>query len=495
MEIFEISEGEEKYQNIFELEKILDIIRNEDEEFIFFVSLAASKILDNNKKTERYYSLIFLNEILNENLKEKEFLKIWPNLFNIFINKMEFKHIFDKEENLFEILFFNYFFNLIIRRFFHLIEPQDYQNLLIIYNEIDNFDILFNFIENNDVIFITSDNLQKNDKGILSFSYKNENFNFMEFKQFLILEEKNLREKEKDKDKGKININLKKNEIFNYNYNFNFDPSKFIRKDTSLEIIILIIFKLIKYNSQNFFNLQLSQNNDFNYLDKIKDCFKFLYRIIYHIKNFEDISIDTLTNIHNIFKLLQEKNLICIILSTNIENSNYFYLLIENLIPKLLISLPNVDDQKWHFYLSVLNTLTNSLLIKENNLQRLTFLHLKNLFRDVKIPKMILKEVFNILASYYNQIRIEVFKHEKYWEDLFFIFFNLIKSNEDIVYTENEIATFWQIYVKGFLDCFRTTSKSENIDDDNILEARILIKETLNFVYNKGIFFILIISD
>jgi hypothetical protein len=495
LEIFEISEGEEKYQNIFELEKILDIIRNEDEEFIFFVSLAASKILDNNKKTERYYSLIFLNEILNENLKEKEFLKIWPNLFNIFINKMEFKHIFDKEENLFEILFFNYFFNLIIRRFFHLIEPQDYQNLLIIYNEIDNFDILFNFIENNDVIFITSDNLQKNDKGILSFSYKNENFNFMEFKQFLILEEKNLREKEKDKDKGKININLKKNEIFNYNYNFNFDPSKFIRKDTSLEIIILIIFKLIKYNSQNFFNLQLSQNNDFNYLDKIKDCFKFLYRIIYHIKNFEDISIDTLTNIHNIFKLLQEKNLICIILSTNIENSNYFYLLIENLIPKLLISLPNVDDQKWHFYLSVLNTLTNSLLIKENNLQRLTFLHLKNLFRDVKIPKMILKEVFNILASYYNQIRIEVFKHEKYWEDLFFIFFNLIKSNEDIVYTENEIATFWQIYVKGFLDCFRTTSKSENIDDDNILEARILIKETLNFVYNKGIFFILIISD
>lgn len=456
MEISGIFEGNDKYQDLFELKKILEIIRNQDEEFIFFVSLAASKILDYNKKAENYYSLIFLNEILNENLKEKEFLKIWQNLFNIFINKMEFKHIFDKEENLFEILFFNYFFNSLIRRFSHLIEPEDYQNLLNIYNDMDNFDILFNFIENNDKIFITAENLQENDLVKFNFFYKNEL-------------KKNNNEENFEKIKQKL-------------YEGKYDPSKFIKKDISLEILIGIIFKLIKYNCQNF----QSNNNEVICLDKLKDCFKFLYRIIFHVKNFKEITIDALFNIHNIFKLLQENNFICSFLSTKVEYSNSFYLLIDLLIPKLLISLPNIDDQKWHFYLSVLNTLTNSLLIENNSLQKQSFFHLKNLFKKIKIPKMILKEVFNILATYHNQMRQVGFKHENFWADLFFIFLNLLESNEDIVNNENEISTFWQIFVKGFLDCFRTTSKSEEIDDDNILEARILIKDTLNFVYNKG---------
>jgi hypothetical protein len=144
---------------LIELNRILELIRSQEEEFIFFVNLASSKILNYTNKTEYYYSLIFLNEILDPGLKEKEFIIIWRSLFNIFFNNMEFKHIFDKEENLFDILFMNNFMYEIMSRFSHVIEIEDYYQLLENYEEIDNFDILFHLLENNDKLII---NLQKN---------------------------------------------------------------------------------------------------------------------------------------------------------------------------------------------------------------------------------------------------------------------------------------------------------------------------------------------
>ena len=430
-------------EEFFELKKILEIIRNQDEEFIFFVSLAASKILDYNK-AEHYYSLIFLNEILNENLNEKEFIKIWQNLFNIFTNKLEFKHIFDKEENLFEILFFNHFFNLIIHRFCHLIEIEDYIQLLSIYSEIENLEILFYFMENNDFLHINSGcYLESDDKNIF-FSY-NKNSKY----------------------------NPKKNSLELNKYN------KLIKRDISVELNILLIYKLINYFSQNFQN----QKSELS-IEKLKDSFKFLYRIISNITNFNDITLDTLSYLHNIFKLLQENNFICFYISYKPDYDESFYRVVNEIIPKLIISLPNIDDQKWHFFLSIMNTLINTLLLEDEITQKKSFVYLTKLFSYIKIPPMILKEVLNILASYFNGMRLCNFKHSNFWIDLFNIFNYLFVYNEEMINNEKEMDRLWQIYIKGFMDNYRQNKKQG--DDLTDINTKSIIRDTLNFVYSRG---------
>lgn len=137
-------------ENLIEITKILELIKNQEEEFLFFVHLAASKIPDDNVKAEHYYSLIFLNELLDSNTKPKDFLTNWQNLYNIYYNKMEFKHLFDKEENLFDILFINYFMYEFFIRFYKLIEPDDYLGIISSYFEIDNCEVLYLIMENND---------------------------------------------------------------------------------------------------------------------------------------------------------------------------------------------------------------------------------------------------------------------------------------------------------------------------------------------------------
>lgn len=143
---------------LIEIKKILEIIVSQEEEFLFFVHLAASKIPDDNQKAEHYYSLVFLNELLNENTSEKEFTTNWQNLFNIFYNKMDFKHLFDKEENLFDIMYINYFMYEIIIRFYKFIESRDYFQILENYLEIDNAEVLYLIMENNNKLVITATN-------------------------------------------------------------------------------------------------------------------------------------------------------------------------------------------------------------------------------------------------------------------------------------------------------------------------------------------------
>ena len=48
-------------EGLIDISKIFEIIKTQEEEFIFFVTLAASKILDYTTKNEYYLSLVFLN--------------------------------------------------------------------------------------------------------------------------------------------------------------------------------------------------------------------------------------------------------------------------------------------------------------------------------------------------------------------------------------------------------------------------------------------------
>lgn len=436
--------------------------------------------------------MIFLNEILNENLNEKEFIKIWQNLFNIFINKMEFKHLFDREENLFEILFFNFFFNLIIRRFSHLIETDDYIQLLTNYLELENYDILFYFMENNDILQINENNCLENEKEKFCFNNKNnindDNNNKNESNIVKTINKNNETNTNSINDSFISKNNSDKNLLCSLKQRINLQNLnlKLIKKDTCIEYNILLVNKLINYYALNF----QGQKNDAIMLAKLKDSFKFLFRILSNLTSFNEITLDSLSYIHNTFKLLQEENFVCLFISqkNGAGCAESFYRLVETLIPRLLPSLPAIDDQKWHFFLSVLNTLVTTLLIEEAFTQAKSFEFLKKMFFEIKIPAMILKEVLNIFASYFNGMRLCNFKHANYWIDLFAVFDNIIKANEDFVNNENEMGRLWQIYVKGFVDNYRQTKKIDSSEKEEIdVQTKLKLKETLNFVFSKSI--------
>lgn len=84
-----------------------------------------------------------------------------PNLLNITRDKLEFKSMFDNEENLFDIMFLNFVITEIMSRFMNVIEIEDYLLILERYLEAENYDVLLLLMESNDKV------LRSIDKNIL----------------------------------------------------------------------------------------------------------------------------------------------------------------------------------------------------------------------------------------------------------------------------------------------------------------------------------------
>ncbi len=163
MGLEEVKKNEMKDEELIDIHQIFDLIKSEDEEFIFFITFSASKIVEFQNKNELYISIIFLKEML-KNISQKSFIKIWPNLYYIFKSRMEFKK--ETEDNLFDMLYINYFLHQIISQYFISIENEEYEQLLENYSDIDNVEILFIILENNDTLIKNANQNNKflNDK-------------------------------------------------------------------------------------------------------------------------------------------------------------------------------------------------------------------------------------------------------------------------------------------------------------------------------------------
>ncbi len=141
---------ENNNQESLNINEILNLIKTEEEIFIFFISISASKIIEYKNKNEFYISLIFLKEVLN-NVSEKNFIKTWPNLFQIFKTKMDFKEQ-NNNEMLFDYLYVNFFLHIIIVDYFTCIENEEYETLINNYLIISDYEVLFIVMENNDLL-------------------------------------------------------------------------------------------------------------------------------------------------------------------------------------------------------------------------------------------------------------------------------------------------------------------------------------------------------
>lgn len=76
---------------------------------------------------------------------------------NITRDKLEFKSMFDNEENLFDIMFLNFVATEIMSRFMNLIDIEDYILILEKYSEAENHDVLLLLMESNNKVLTSID--------------------------------------------------------------------------------------------------------------------------------------------------------------------------------------------------------------------------------------------------------------------------------------------------------------------------------------------------
>ena len=149
-----------QHNEIINLTQIFNEIKKEQEQFMFFISVAINKLNTHNQK-EFYLSLLFLKEILKD-LNHKDFLTIWQNLNIVFRSKMDFNSInkFTNDDNnnhlLFDILYINFIMHEIITQYFISIENEDYYHILESYLTINTSEVLFIILENNNSLILKS---------------------------------------------------------------------------------------------------------------------------------------------------------------------------------------------------------------------------------------------------------------------------------------------------------------------------------------------------
>ena len=267
---------------LIDVKMILNKIKTQEEEFIFFVTYTTSKIIGYENDNEIYISLIFLNEIL-KNIPEKQFGKIWPNIFNIFKTKMKFSEI--NEENTFEILFVNYFLTQIIKDYFNNVLNEDYNQLLETYEEIGSIELLLIILECNDLFIKSAINLKKN------LSPQNmENLIYLLFKLFLQLSNniKNLNENYMlSSQKGTVTINQMNKVIYLFNnILLIIKPNDILNSECNIRILE-IVQKLYNNNIAKIL-FELKEK-----LDNVSELISILSKIVFEcidktLKSLED---------------------------------------------------------------------------------------------------------------------------------------------------------------------------------------------------------------
>lgn len=417
MNIIKDSQDEKKdvvdAEYLIEISKILELIKNQDEEFIFFVTLAASKILDFQSKTEFYFSLIFLNEILDSKLPEKEFMKIWQNLFNIFRSKLEFKLIFDKEENLFDILYTNYFLSEIMTRFCNVIEVEDYYLLLENYNEIENIDVLYLLMENNNRLIIS----------LKGHSHR-----------------------------------------------------KII--DKMFEVCVSMIYRIVEHYSQ-----QIVRNKNNYALQKLYNSTFFLKDLILCIKDISILSTESLNSIYKILRCFYDNNFLSVF-SECLSSSEVIYEITKIILDKLMNCLPKSDDEKWELFMFLLDFSLKSSVIENEELQHKFIEILILMFTSSKVPLLKFKEIGLLMNNYYNSFANLKSKYSNYWVDIFKLFYAILSNNEELLNSQNDIDTLWNLFIRKFLISFVDYNKKTNKPDEHLYKVE--LNKIFAYVINHG---------
>ena len=424
------------YMNkLIDVKMILTKIKMQEEEFIFFVTFAASKILEYQNENEIFISLIFLNEILKD-ISDNQFGKIWPNLFNIFKSKMEFKKVDD--DNIFEILFVNFFLTQIVNKYFKNVLNEDYEQLLDTYEEIGSVELLLIILNFND--FFIKSAIQSN-KNLSPQNF--DSLIFLLYKLFLQLS-KNL-------------CNLKENDMLNTKNGL-----------TTLNQINQTI---------NLFNSIISaiRSNDiisFDCISRISNIVKIIYdnnilKIFYEMK-YKVLNISAL--ISTLSKIIYEAMI----------NSIKEIKLLEKDSPEIIESKKNSEFYS-NFFIYLSQFTLKCSLIEDEEIQKIFFEKI-NFFTSKQIPKGKCSQVINILNEWYpNFVKLQI-KYNNFWKDVISLFHALFENNPEVQKDTSNIEAIWSLLIKKYLIALNDEWKKKKLGEP--VEELAIVKKIYIIVRN-----------
>lgn len=401
-----IERREDQYltEPLCSFKKIINKIRKNTEEFPFLLNLAFMRIIEYKDISEMCLSILFLNEILKEELTEIEFSKIWHNLLNILHSKMELNTNFgEKENNVFEVMLINDFVTTAISKYINCINSQDYYSFLEKYIEIDNTEIIYYILENNNKIVNTINSL---------------------------------------------NI---------------------IKKEQILDCLIYFFDKYISQinNIQNVGNSLIQME-----FSKNQNVLIFLNNLIQNIPSATYFSSDSINFIIKIFKNLKDKKYI---------DKQYIINLIRTLSSKLMSLEINLIDEKSDLFINIFNFTLEGILNENKNIQNDYLLLINEILMDKKIPLLKIKEITSNLNKFYNSVIYLKTKSESFWERIFLLFFNIIKSNKDLLFDCPEMEQLWNCFIRKYLISYVDYKRINNIlENEN--NGDVALKEIISYL-------------
>ena len=427
---------EENYNRIFDVKLILNKIKSQEEEFIFFVTYATNKILENKVQNSFFTSLIFLKEILM-NVQEKQFGKIWPNIFNIFKTKMNFKNL--EEDNIFEVLFSNYYLTEIIKDYFNIILNEDYNQILESYEDINSLEFLLTILEYNDLLI----------KSAIS---------------------------------SKKSISIQNLEI--------------------LVLLLYKLFYQLSNNITNLNNNYLLESPKGTILiNQMNTAINILNNILLTIKNGDILSQESCSRISNIIKLIYDNNIpkLFFQLQYDIRNISDLISILAKIISDNIAILTNYiktekieDEEKLTKIKQKMEVFHDNFiflgqfvlkcsLIEDENLQQIFFSKISFFTSITILPEHIQKVIFILQEwqPFFSQLSI---KYKNYWKDVINTFYLLFFNNTEFQKNTTYIEKLWTLLIKKYMISFNEEKKSSN----NLItkEERENIKKIYNMVKN-----------
>ena len=215
-----------------------------------------------------------------------------------------------------------------------------------------------------------------------------------------------------------------------------------LRKEQIIETLLILFDKYMT-------NCKLNSSNDncICQIDKKRlimtiEHLSNLFIILPNIKVFTTDSVDLVVKI---IKELKEKRFL---------EKTYLFNLIKEIVKKIEISDTNLGDSKWDLFMQLFNFILLAILNENISIQKDYLLLLIELIREVKIPLIKFKEIFNCLNSFYSlSINLKE-KTTYFWKGVFLLFFSLFKSNSELISSEYYMENLWLLFIRKYLISF-----------------------------------------
>jgi len=248
---------------------------------------------------------------------------------------------------------------------------------------------------------------------------------------------------------------------------------------------LALIHKALNHFSINLF--QNSKNKPVNIKEvlfkKIFNLANFFKNLLENFDDFNILSIDSTNILICYLKTFQDNNFVEIF-TINKELST-----ITHIVNKLIIgldnSLPKNDDEKWNLYVKLFEFCLKSMLYENFDSQKLFIGLLESMINIKSIPMVRYKEINNLINKFSSIFVSIKQKYKGYWVDMFKILDMLIKNNEKILDSPDDMELIiWHTFIKKLLMSFVDFNKTAKMYTD--LEYKPIIQDIFKMINEKG---------